>query len=359
VASRRARQWAGLQQTDRKLRVGETLIANRVAGTLRRMHAWRGHAFGPPESLVYEEVPDAPLPAGAMRIAVAASAVNFPDILFVAGTYQVKPTPPFVPGFEIAGVVVESRAEGFPVGARVASTLDGSGGYATHAIAYPFNTFLVPESMTDEHAAALTITYQTGWFALHRRVQLRAGQTVLVHAGAGGVGSAAIQLAKAAGAKVIATAGGPDKVAVCLALGADVAVDYKNDDFVAAVKKETGGRGADVVFDPVGGDVFDKSTKCIAFEGNIVVIGFTSGRVPEARANHLLVKNYGVLGLHWGAYNLHDPQSVHAAQAALYALYTSGAIRPLVSEVRPLAEARDAMKAVASRSTTGKIVLRP
>jgi NADPH:quinone reductase len=323
------------------------------------MHAWRGHGYGPPESLVFEEVPDLPLPAGAMRIAVRASAVNFPDILFVAGTYQVKPTPPFVPGFEIAGEVIESRAEGFPVGSRVASTLDGSGGYATHAIAYPFNTFLIPEQMSDEHAAALTITYQTGWFALHRRVQLRAGQTVLVHAGAGGVGSAAIQLAKAAGARVIATAGGADKAAVCLTLGADVAVDYKTDDFVAVVKKETAGRGADVIFDPVGGDVFDKSTKCIAFEGNIVVIGFTSGRVPEARANHLLVKNYGVLGLHWGAYNLHDPKAIHAAQHELYRLYVEGAIRPLVSDIRPLSAAAQAMLAVAGRATTGKIVLRP
>jgi NADPH2:quinone reductase len=158
---------------------------------------------------------------------------------------------------------------------------------------------------------------------------------------------------------VIATAGGADKVEVCRTLGADVAIDYRSDDFVAVVKRETGGRGADLVFDPVGGDVFDKSTKCIAFEGNIVVIGFTSGRVPEARANHVLVKNYGVLGLHWGAYNLHDPKAIHAAQAELYRLYEEGAVKPLVSAVRPLSEAREAMQSVASRGTTGKVVLRP
>jgi NADPH2:quinone reductase len=323
------------------------------------MHAWRGHAYGSPASLIFDGVADPPLPEGAMRVAIRASAVNFPDVLFVAGTYQVKPTPPFIPGFEVAGEVVESRAEGFPVGARVASTLDGQGGYATHAIAYPYNTFRVPDAMSDVDAAALTITYQTAWFALHRRARLQAGQTVLVHAGAGGVGSAAIQVARAAGARVIATAGGADKVEVCRTLGADVAIDYRSDDFVAVVKRETGGRGADLVFDPVGGDVFDKSTKCIAFEGNIVVIGFTSGRVPEARANHVLVKNYGVLGLHWGAYNLHDPKAIHAAQAELYRLYEEGAVKPLVSAVRPLSEAREAMQSVASRGTTGKVVLRP
>ena len=321
------------------------------------MHAWRGHAYGPPESLQWEEVPDAPLSEGQARVEVKASAVNFPDVLFVAGTYQVKPTPPFVPGFEIAGVVVESKSEELPVGARVASTLDGSGGYATHVVCAPINSYLVPDEMPFDDAAAITVTYQTGWFGLHRRARLQRGETLLVHAGAGGVGSAAIQLGKAAGARVIATAGGEAKVDVCMKLGADVAVDYTKDDFVAVVKRETNGRGADVVYDPVGGDVFDRSTKCIAFEGRIVVVGFTSGRIPEARANHLLVKNYGVLGLHWGMYNFVDPQAVHDAQREIYALYAQGKIKPLVSERLPLADAPRAMQRVASRGTVGKIVL--
>ena len=158
------------------------------------MHAWRGHAFGPPESLRWEEVADPPLSEGQARIEVKASALNFPDVLYVAGTYQVKPTPPFVPGFEVSGVVVESRAPELPVGARVASTLDGSGGYATHAVCMPHNSYLLPEAMSFEDAAAISVTYQTGWFALHRRAQLKAGELLLVHAGAGGVGSAAIQL---------------------------------------------------------------------------------------------------------------------------------------------------------------------
>jgi NADPH:quinone reductase len=323
------------------------------------MHAFRGHAYGPPESLVWEEVDDPPLADGAVRIEVKASAVNFPDVLYVAGTYQVKPTPPFVPGFEVAGIVVESKLDGFPVGTRVASTLDGSGGYATHAIGWKTGTYAIPDGMSFEDAAAITVTYQTGWFGLHRRGQLKEGEWLLVHAGAGGVGSAAIQLGKAAGAKVIATAGGADKVAVCRALGADVVVDYQSEDFVAVVKRETAGHGADVVYDPVGGDVFDKSTKCIAFEGRILVIGFTSGRFPEARANHLLVKNYGVLGLHWGMYNMQNPELVAHAQRELYRLHGEGKIAPLISARLPMREAPLAMKKVAARGSTGKIVLVP
>ena len=323
------------------------------------MHAWRGHAFGPPESLRWEEVDDAPLGDGQVRIEVKASAVNFPDVLFTAGTYQNKPTPPFVPGCEVAGVVVESKAPELPVGARVASTLDGSGGYATHATAFPYNTHRIPDAMPFEDAAAITITYQTGHFALHRRAHLAKGEHLLVHAGAGGVGSAAIQLGKAAGAHVIATAGGERKVAVCKELGADVAIDYTTQDFVALVKAATQGHGADVVFDPVGGDVFDKSTKCIAFEGRIVVIGFTGGRFAEARTNHLLVKNYAVLGLHWGMYNLVDMPAVLAVQRELYAMYEAGKVKPLVSERVPLRDAPAAMAKVASRGTVGKVVLVP
>ena len=323
------------------------------------MHAWRGHAYGPPESLVWEEVPDPALREGQVRIEVRASAVNFPDVLFVAGTYQVRPAPPFIPGFEIAGVVVESRSPALPLGTRVSSRLDGAGGYATHAVAAAPLLSVLPEAMSFEDAAALTITYQTGWFALHRRARIAPGEWLLVHAGAGGVGSAAIQLGKAAGARVIATAGGARKAGICRSLGADVVVDYQSQDFVAAVKEATGGRGADVVFDPVGGEVFDQSTKCIAFEGRIVVIGFTSGTFPVARANHLLVKNYGVLGLHWGLYNVQDPAAVQAAQLELFRLYGEGRIKPLVSEALPLSEAAEAMRKVASRASVGKVVLVP
>jgi NADPH2:quinone reductase len=329
------------------------------AAILSAMHAFRGHAFGPPASLRWEEVPDPPLADGQIRIEIKASAVNFPDVLYVAGTYQVKPTPPFIPGFEVAGVVVESRSPAFPEGSRVASMLDGSGGYATHAVTSGLTTFLLPDTIPIEDAAALTVTYQTGWFALHRRARIQRGEWLLVHAGAGGVGSAAIQLGKAAGAKVIATAGGAKKAQVCRDLGVDVAIDYTAEDFVPIVKAATLGRGADVVFDPVGGDVFDKSTKCIAFEGRIVVVGFTAGRFPEVRANHVLVKNYGVLGLHWGMYNLVDPVSVSDAQRELYRLHEARSIKPFISERLPLRDAPLAMEKVASRGTVGKVVLFP
>ncbi len=323
------------------------------------MHAWRGHAFGPPESLTFDEVPDAELLEGEARLELKASGINFADALVVAGQYQVKPDPPFVPGFEVAGVVVETRAPELPLSARVVSTLNGFGGYATHAIAWPVNTYVLPDQMPFEDAAALTVTYQTGWFGLYRRARLLAGETLLVHAGAGGVGSAAIQLGKAIGARVIATAGGASKVALCKELGADLAIDYKADDFVKVVNDATDGRGADVIYDPVGGDIFDRSTKCIAFEGRIVVVGFASGKIPQARANHLLVKNYAVVGLHWGLYQLKSPMLIATAQKELFALYQQGKIKPHISERVPLRDAPAALARVAKGGTTGKVLLIP
>jgi NADPH2:quinone reductase len=221
------------------------------------------------------------------------------------------------------------------------------------------NAWPVPEGMTDEKAASLYLTYQTGHVGLHRRANLRAGEWLLVHAGAGGVGSAAIQLGKAAGARVIATAGGPRKVEVCRDLGADHVIDYTADDFVPIVKEITGGHGADVIYDPVGGDVFDKSRRCIAFEGRLVVVGFTSGRIPEAPANHLLVKNYSVVGLHWGLYRKHDPAVFGQVHEQLTQLVEAGAVDPLVGEVLPLDQAPQALTKLADRSTVGKVVLLP
>jgi NADPH2:quinone reductase len=323
------------------------------------MKAWRAHSYGTPEVLRFDELDDPPVGDGQVRVEIRAAAVNFPDALLVSGNYQIKPPTPFVPGMEAAGVVVETRAAGLPVGTRVAILSEGTGCYATHAVVSATSAFPIPAAMSFEEAAAMTVTYQTGWFGLHRRAQLRAGETLLVHAAAGGVGSAAVQLGKAAGAKVIATAGGPAKVAFCRDLGADAVCDYTAEDFVAVVKRETGGRGADVVYDPVGGEVFEKSTKCVAFEGRIVVIGFTSGVFPVVRANHVLIKNYGVLGLHWGNYRFQDPPSIPACQQELYRLYEAGKIRPFVSERVPLAEAPAALARVHGRGSAGKIVLVP
>jgi NADPH2:quinone reductase len=205
-------------------------------------------------------------------------------------------------------------------------------------------------------ASALHVVYQTGYLALHRRAQLQPGQTLLVHAGAGGVGSAAIQLGRAAGARVVATAGGPEKVQVCKQLGADLALDYKEQDFVDAVKEFTGGKGADVVYDPVGGDTYDRSTKCIAFEGRILIIGFTGGRFAQARTNHVLIKNYSVVGVHWGLYNVMNPALVRENHDALIALYEAGKIDPLISETVTLEDVPAALARLGSRGTYGKLV---
>jgi NADPH2:quinone reductase len=210
--------------------------------------------------------------------------------------------------------------------------------------------------MSFASASALHVVYQTGHLALHRRAQLQPGETLLVHAGAGGVGSAAIQLGLAAGARVFATAGGPEKVEVCRKLGAELVIDYREHDFVDAVKDATGGRGVDVVYDPVGGDTYDRSTKCIAFEGRILIIGFTGGRFAEARTNHVLIKNYSVVGVHWGLYNLMNPALVAYTHDELMRLFEGGQIDPLISERMPLDDVPAALARLGGRGTWGKLV---
>jgi NADPH:quinone reductase len=317
------------------------------------MRAWRVHELGNPSAMTLDEVPTPTPGEGQLLVRVRAAALNFPDVLMAMGSYQERPPLPYTPGVELVGEVEGTgrRVLGSPSG--------GPGAFAEHALVDAASAFPVPDGMPDEKAAALHLTYQTGHVGLHRRARLQAGEWLLVHAGAGGVGSAAIQLGKAAGARVVATAGGPEKVEVCRQLGADHVVDYTADDFVQVVKEVTGGRGADVVYDPVGGDVFDRSRKCVAFEGRIVVVGFTSGRIPEAPANHLLVKNYSVVGLHWGLYRTHEPAIFGRVHEELTRLWDGGAIDPLVSRVLPLDELPQGLAALGSRRTVGKVVLRP
>ena len=317
------------------------------------MRAWRVHELGDPTGMTLDDVPPPSPGEGQLLVRVKAAALNFPDVLMAMGMYQERPPLPYTPGIELCGEVegTGQRVLGAPSG--------GIGAFAEYALMDAERAWPVPEGMPDEKAAALYLTYQTGHVGLHRRARLQAGEWLLVHAGAGGVGSAAIQLGKAAGAHVIATAGGPEKVQTCRDLGADHVVDYTAEDFVAVVKEVTGGHGADVVYDPVGGDVFDKSRKCVAFEGRIVVVGFTSGRIPEAPANHVLVKNYSVVGLHWGLYAQHDPSIFGLVHEELTRLYDQGQIDPLVSQVLPLEEAPTALGALAARRTVGKVVLKP
>jgi NADPH2:quinone reductase len=324
--------------------------------------AWVVRQHGGPESLRLEDVDVARPAGGAVRIAVRATAINFLDMLMVGGTYQTKPELPFVPGVELSGEVIEAPASG-PVkkGDRVMAMVDNGGltrgGYAEITEAAPEAVHPIPDHMPFDDAAAFNLVFLTGWFGLHRRANLQAGETLLVHAGAGGVGSGAIQLGKAAGATVIATAGSDEKVEVCRKLGADHALNYKRPDFVEAVKSITGGRGADVIFDPIGGDVYDLSTKCVAFEGRIVVVGFTSGRVAQAATNHALVKNYSVVGLHMGLYRKRAPQLIPLAQHELLEMYEAGQIKPYISERMQLDDAPRALAMVGGGKSTGKVVL--
>ena len=326
------------------------------------MKAWVVRQNGAPESMTFEDVPDAPTPQGMVRIAVEAAGVNFFDSLLVAGTYQQKPEMPFVPGAEVAGTIVDAEpGSGFDEGDRVLARVNpegiASGGYAEVAFARPDQTMKIPDSMSFEEAAAFFINYETGWFGLHRRARLRSGEFLLVHAAAGGVGSAAVQLGKAAGATVIASVGSQEKAAVAQRLGADLVVEHRSQDLVQAVKDFTRGNGADVIYDPVGGDAFERSTKCIAFEGRLVVVGFTSGQIPQARANHVLIKNYSVVGLHWGLYTTRRPDLVDECARELIKLYAEGKIAPYVSRAVPIEQAASALSDIAAGRTTGKTVL--
>ncbi|NJP47439.1 NADPH:quinone oxidoreductase family protein [Actinacidiphila epipremni] len=326
------------------------------------MKAWRVHRNGEPSEVMRLDDIPAPEPGpGEVLLRVRAAGVNFPDALLCRGQYQIRPPLPFTPGVEMCGEIAALGAgvEGLAEGQRVISTAAlPAGAFAEHAVVPAAGVLPAPEALDDTSAAVLHIGYQTGWFGLHRRAALRPGETLLVHAAAGGVGSAAVQLGKAAGAFVIGVVGGPQKAAAARELGADLVVDRHAEDFVAAVKDATAGRGADVVYDPVGGDTYTRSAKCVAFEGRIVVVGFAGGTVQAPALNHALVKNYSILGLHWGLYAARDPQAVRTAHAELTALAAAGTVRPLVA-ARPLAEAASAVQSVADGTTVGRLALIP
>ncbi|WP_066949886.1 NADPH:quinone oxidoreductase family protein [Streptomyces lushanensis] len=317
------------------------------------MQAWRVHRNGEPGEVMRLEETERPEPAdGQVALRVRAANINFPDVLLCRGQYQVRPPMPFTPGVEICGETEDGRRV-------IAVPALPHGGLSEYVVADEAAVLPAPMALDDAEAAALRIGYQTGWFGLHRRARLRAGETLLVHAAAGGVGSAAVQLGKAAGATVIGVVGGPDKARVARELGCDLVIDRRTEDLVAAVKKATGGRGADVVYDPVGGKAFDGSTKCVAFEGRIVVVGFASGVIPSPALGHALVKNYSILGLHWGLYAAKDPAAVAACHEELTTLAARGAIRPLISERVAMKGAADAVQRVADGSTTGRLVVLP
>jgi NADPH2:quinone reductase len=315
---------------------------------------------GEPDTLTLETDADVPAPgAGKVAVDVAAAGVNYADTLMVAGSYQATPALPFAPGLEVAGTVraLGDGVAGLQVGQRVLAILD-SGGFAEVAVAQAQDVFPIPDSMDMATAAGFPITYGTAHGALVWRAQLKRGETLLVHGAAGGAGLAAVEVGKALGARVIATAGGSAKTAIPAAHGADHTIDYKTEDVRQRVKDLTSGHGVDVVFDPVGGEVFDASMRGIAWCGRIVVIGFASGTVPQPKANHLLVKNVSVMGLYWGSYRARAPELMRRQFEDLFAWYGSGYLHPLVSKVYPLEQAVPALTDLKSRKATGKLVLR-
>jgi NADPH2:quinone reductase len=313
-----------------------------------------------PSELRVREAAEPKLLPGTLALSVEAAGCNFFDILMVQGRYQLKPPFPFVPGAEVAGVVqaVGEGVSGFRAGDRVLASC-GLGGFAERVVVAARAAHAMPAGMSFAEGASLPIVYPTAYAGLVHRGRLRAGETLLVHAAAGGVGLAAVQVGKALGARVLATAGGPEKCEVALRAGAELAIDYSSEDFAERVKEATGGRGADVIYDSVGGDVFERSLKCIAWNGRLVVIGFASGAIPSVAANRILLKNIEVTGLHWGAYAQHQPQSIPEVFRALFDLYEQGRIRPVVFRTYPLEDAAQALADLGSRKTWGKVVLAP
>jgi NADPH2:quinone reductase len=313
-----------------------------------------------PSELRVSEIPEPKAGPAELLVEVRAAGCNFFDLLIVQGKYQIKPAFPFTPGGEIAGVVrqVGEGVDGFAAGDRVLAWTR-TGGYAELALARACNAFHLPDAMSFDDGAAIPIVYPTAFAALVFRAGLEAGETLLVHAAAGGAGSAAVQVGKALGARVIATAGGAEKLAIARGLGADEVIDYQQQDFVARVNELSDGRGADVIYDSVGGDVFDRSLRCIAWNGRVLIVGFASGRIPELKLNRVLLKNISVSGIHWGAYPEHEPEKVSQAFGAVLGLYRQGLIRPLIFGSYALEQLPTALAALASRRTHGKLIIHP
>ncbi|KAK9703947.1 hypothetical protein K7432_010478 [Basidiobolus ranarum] len=309
---------------------------------------------------VLDDVPEPKPRSGQVVVEVKAAGANFFDILMVQGKYQIKPPFPFIPGSEFAGVVTEVHpsVQNYKKGDRVfGSTL---GCYAEKAVAPVESIYKIPEGMSYEEAAGLFITYPTSYAALVLRANLQKDEFCLVHAGAGGVGVAAVQIAKALGAKVIATAGSSEKLEVAKANGADYCINYKEDtQWPETVKKITKGQGADVVFDPVG--LIEISMKCVAWNGRIVVVGFAAGHIEKVAVNRILLKNIAVLGVHWGAYTKYQPEKIQPVWDSLFELFAQKKLKPVVYKTvyRGLEQAKVALTDIAARKTYGKVVVVP
>ncbi len=318
-------------------------------------------AYGPVENLVYRDMPD-PVPgAGEIRVAIEAIGVNFPDGLLVEGKYQAKPQVPFMPGGEFAGQVAAlgPGASGFAVGDRVLGWNVGRGAYAEQIAVPAGELFPLPASMSMDQGAALLCATATAHHALRQRGRLQAGETLVVLGAAGGTGIAAVQIGKAIGARVIAVCSSDDKIAFAKTQGADEGINYSREDLNQAIKTLTDGRGADVVYDAVGGDAFDACSRAMAWDGRLLIVGFASGRIPTLPVNLTLVKGYSVIGVFWGAFTQREPAAYAANMRELFAWFEQGKVVPVIDRVFKLADGVKAIQYVTGRGARGKVVIRP
>ncbi len=322
------------------------------------MHAWLCTNPIGPQALEWTEIETPEPAAGEVRVAIRAASLNFPDLLIVQNKYQVKPELPFVPGAEFAGVVeaVGEGVVGVKAGDRVAS-FGGQGGFGDSTVTSIHRLMPLPPQMSFVDGAALMCTYGTSHHALVDRAALRAGETVLVLGAAGGVGTAAIQIAKAVGAKVIAAASSAQKCSLCKELGADETIDYSAGDLREQIKRATGGKGPDVVYDPVGGDLAEPVFRSIAWRGRYLVVGFAQGTIPALPWNLALLKGASIVGVFWGDFARREPAASAAAMAELARWYGEGKINPVIDRVLPMAQLPAAFERMGSREVRGKLVL--
>ncbi|HWR79775.1 MAG TPA: NADPH:quinone oxidoreductase family protein [Pseudomonas sp.] len=315
-------------------------------------------SFGPAENLVLEEVASPEPKKNEILLDVHAAGVNFPDTLIIEGKYQFKPPFPFSPGGEAAGVVaaVGEKITHVQPGDRVMA-LTGWGSFAEQVVVPAYNVMQIPKGMDFNSAAAFGMTYGTSMHALKDRGNLQPGETLLVLGASGGVGLAAVEIGKAMGAKVIAAASSAEKLAVAKAAGADELINYTEASLKDEVKRLTGGQGVDVIYDPVGGDLFDQAIRSIAWNGRLLVVGFASGRIPELPVNLTLLKGAAVVGVFWGSFAQRQPQDNLANFQQLFAWHAEGKLKPLVSQVFPLDQAAAAINALGQRKAVGKVVV--
>ncbi|KIQ26763.1 NADPH:quinone oxidoreductase family protein [Pseudomonas viridiflava] len=315
-------------------------------------------AFGPASTLVLEDIPAPDVKKNEILLDIHAAGVNFPDTLIIEGKYQFKPPFPFSPGGEAAGVIsaVGENVTHLKPGDRVMA-LTGWGSFAEQVAVPNYNVLPIPESMDFTIAAALSMTYGTSMHALKQRANLQPDETLLVLGASGGVGLAAVEIGKALGARVIAAASSAEKLEVARNAGADELINYTDTSLKDEIKRLTNGNGADVIYDPVGGDLFDQAIRAIAWNGRLLVVGFASGRIPELPVNLALLKGASVVGVFWGSFAQRQPQDNAANFKQLFAWFEEGKLKPLVSQVYPLERAGEAIDALGGRRAVGKVVV--